>query len=732
MEKVIPYLKKNMILALRSLRYNGRRYVPFFIAVIISELCFGVLFCVNGFAAREEKRIAAGEYDYHIEYYGMTESQAAYLHNYSSAISKGAIYSVVESLPSGTVDGEEVYNVRILLRGDLQANFKQFRRGVLATALSFGNDSVTYYLTPLFTGVKSGNNALTLRLMLIFSAVTLLLLTALYIVRINNFRFEYGIYMTCGADFRKLTENSAFEMLGIVLVSYLPSMAVSTAVASLLCRGLAVARPVGWLLTLLITALISFVSVIFPMFVVSRIYPAKNIAAADNSNYVVSPRRSAELLGGGTGRYQRLSFVRFRKYFMRATAAAASFAVCASVLYYTSFIARAENDAPGAQFVLTFRDGTVYDGDCAEQLATFPDISAVNKVLKKNAAVMNAALAFGKGKILPFAEGFVGYSGDGYSRYTNTADFSPADEEVIKWLSRFDYDGDLSLGLSDGWCIISQNRYNRRVMNVKPGDEIYIAAADEQPREGTKFMRSELDMLEGDKLLRAKLDYYSYSYRTLKVAAVLKDLPTSGMIPVYVSPGDWRDIAGPAVYTRLELYCDDGADLEKLDRELRQWASIYGGITVRNTHFAAEREIERAQHRPGMLAALGILTAVSAPVLWFFSETVFYGKRRDEFLILSWFGGTDREIRSIHLADAGAFALISTVFTALFSAAGIGISYRAANFAAGTSLYHAFRFPWVLYLVILLLTAVGSAAAVIISYVALRRSSAAGDLTDDN
>ncbi|MBO4413807.1 MAG: hypothetical protein J5830_03790 [Clostridia bacterium] len=731
MEKAISYLKRNMTLALRSLRYNGRRYIPFFIAVVISQLCFGVLFVVNGFAAREEKRIAANEYDYHVEYYGMTESQVAYLHNYSSAVSKGAIYTVVEALPSGTVDGEEVYNVRILLKKDIETNFKQFRRGVLATALSFGNDSVSYYLTPLYTGVKSGNNALTLRLMLIFSAVTLLLLTALYIVRINNFRFEYGIYMTCGADFRKLTEGSAFEMLLIVAVCYLPSMAVSTAVSSLLCGGFAVARPVGWLLTLLLTALISFLSVIFPMFVTSRIYPVKNISAADNSNYAASPRRSAELLGCGTGKYQRLSFVRFRKYFLRATAAAASFAVCASVLYYTSFIARAENDAPGAQFTLTFRDGTVYDEECSSQLATFPEIGAVNKVMIRNAAVLNTAVAFGKGKILPFADGFVGYSGDGYSKYTDTVDFSPTDPEVINWLSRYSCDGDLSLALSEGWCIVVQNRFNRRVMNVKPGDEICIAVAGE-PREGTKVTKSELDLLTGEKLLQAKLKYYSYSYRTLKVAAVLKDVPTFEMIPLYLSESDWRDIAGAGEYTRVELYCDESADIEKLDRELREWASIYGGITVKNTHYAAEKEIEQAQHRPQMLAALGILTAVAAPVLWFFSETVFYGKRRDEFLILSWFGGTDREVRRIHISDACAFAAISTAFTAVFSAIGIAVSYRIANFIAGESLYHTFRFPTALYLIMLLLTAVGSAAAVITSYFALRRSSAAGDLTDDN
>ena len=194
-------------MALRSLRYNKRRYIPFFIAVILSQLCFGTLFSVNGYAAKEEKRIIGQEYDYHIEYSGFSESQVSYLYNYSTAVSRGAIYTLVEYLPSGTADGVTVYSVRIFFRGNAEANYKQFRRGVLAAALSLGDGQISYYLTPLFTGAGGGNNAATLRLALIFSAVTLLMLTVLYIIRINNFRFEYGIYMTCGADFRRLTEG---------------------------------------------------------------------------------------------------------------------------------------------------------------------------------------------------------------------------------------------------------------------------------------------------------------------------------------------------------------------------------------------------------------------------------------------------------------------------------------------------------------------------------------------
>ncbi len=205
-----------------------------------------------------------------------------------------------------------------------------------------------------------------------------------------------------------------------------------------------------------------------------------------------------------------------------------------------------------------------------------------------------------------------------------------------------------------------------------------------------------------------------------------------------MSASDYREITssvnegGDGLYSRVELYCEDGTDTEELDKDLRLWASVYGSITVKNTHAAAENRIEKAQHGPQMLAVLGVLTAVAAPLIWAFSETVFYGKRRDEFLLLAWLGGSGRDVRRIHLADAGLFALMSAVFTGVFTLIGIRAAYRIANFTSGTSVYHVFRFPAALYLTAVLLAAIGSAAAVIVSYINLERSSAAGDLTDDN
>ena len=116
---------------------------------------------------------------------------------------------------------------------------------------------------------------------LLVTALSVALVTALYNIRINHYRFEYGIYMTFGADFRRLMSVCVWEMLVVAAVVYVPaviaSWLISLAVykASGLSYSYNAAAP---LLVLLFSLLVSVLSVCVPVWRLSRRTPRSNIS----------------------------------------------------------------------------------------------------------------------------------------------------------------------------------------------------------------------------------------------------------------------------------------------------------------------------------------------------------------------------------------------------------------------------------------------------------------------
>ena len=60
-------------------------------------------------------------------------------------------------------------------------------------------------------------------------AVGVVIILLLYNIRINHFKFTYGIYMSYGADFRKLFSTSIWEIIAVSTVTFLPAAAASVA-----------------------------------------------------------------------------------------------------------------------------------------------------------------------------------------------------------------------------------------------------------------------------------------------------------------------------------------------------------------------------------------------------------------------------------------------------------------------------------------------------------------------
>ena len=79
---------------------------------------------------------------------------------------------------------------------------------------------------------------------LIWLAFSIFMMVILFLIRLDHFKFIYGIYMTCGADFTKLMGAAGGEVVTITALTWLPA----TLIGVLIAGALYVPKGVGlWL-----------------------------------------------------------------------------------------------------------------------------------------------------------------------------------------------------------------------------------------------------------------------------------------------------------------------------------------------------------------------------------------------------------------------------------------------------------------------------------------------------
>ncbi|MBQ0102351.1 MAG: ABC transporter permease [Firmicutes bacterium] len=714
-------IKSSIRTAYKSIKFNFRQFIPFFCIIFFLQVGVGVILSVKNRSDAYEKNIIRDEYRVHLVLYNLNDAQLVTVRKYGYDNNNASIYRIAEEQQVLDRFDDRRTDVRISLIGDdAKEQYKLFKARYFGLILSYGDgEPLSYYETPALKEKTSGSALFSGLSLFLFLLLSFGLLTAIYTIRINNYRFEYGIYMACGADYRKLIENSVSENWVLSFFSFLPALAVWTAVSSVIC-GKFFFPTFGIILAdILLSSTLSALSVLLPMLVVSKIYPLQHITAADNSNYVVSPRRSRDLLKAGFGVYQRLSVFRFRKYYVRIIACACAFTVAACAVYYGSYIGQEDMSRPYPSFTLSFGGSLDYDPEVSEQLRGFEGVKMTFKKQSEVGGYFNSHLAV-KDADATLGSDFVGCPGLGKNAVCHDRmEYTAFDREVLDYVSQFDVDGEPEKALEGGYVVICPSRYNSKQLEIKPGDKVYIAVSFTE-KEGAEVSKGELNMLSDERLLRAELEIYDYRYKEMTVAAVINDMPTGENMPVYMCDADFKEITGKEVaYRSVDVYCDGSMtkdDIETLEKKIKNWAGVFGDVSVTPTHLAADLEIEKGIRIPDVLKATGIVLACCAPVIWFFSETVFYEKRRNEAQLLSFLGAENREIKKIYVSDALVNALISFAVTAAFSSLSVAVMHAAANRIAGEAMYYRFSYPVVLITAMSLSSALISAAAVMIAY----------------
>ena len=320
--------------AFRSVTKNWKEYICFYLAALVMTAGFWTVALCTEANMHAAKSAVAEAYDYHIEVAMLNNEQYANLDQqlqYQIERENEFIesyYWVNEGKP--LLDG--TYSCRIVLDETfgLEMAFEEVYDDMIRRV---STDRREIRFSPLYTFREDFGTPYTVQfwtVSLIWFAFSVFMMVILFLIRLDHFKFIYGVYMTCGADFPGLMGAAGGELVTVTVLTWIPSALIGALIAGILYipRGVGLWLSVKAILVPLLGSLIAvFASVWFPMRRMSSQPPVKHLRAGDNTNLVSSPRRSFFLFGESfPGKYELYGFWRMRKYYIRLVISAVLFA----------------------------------------------------------------------------------------------------------------------------------------------------------------------------------------------------------------------------------------------------------------------------------------------------------------------------------------------------------------------------------------------------------------------
>ena len=320
MEFLFEYIKRNTKYAAKNVFLKFKEYIPFFAAIFIIECVFFTIFVTTASNSRNITDELSSKFDYDIVVSGLTENESTALQNslYYPSFTKDRDFDKFWIKQAPAEEGGD-FRFYVNMREDRE--YESFISQYIGPYIT--SDRVIVDLSPLYQYESSSNmmsESPNLLLIIAMCLISTVAVAAIYSVRLNNQKFMYAVYMTFGADLKRLISTAVFEMMLIGIICFIPSALLTYLFAYLAYKPfeVAVVFEAKMVLKVLISILvISIAGVYFPMKITSRKPPIELIVSSDNSNHVISPRRSFDLLGKKyPSHYESLSFWRFRKYYL--------------------------------------------------------------------------------------------------------------------------------------------------------------------------------------------------------------------------------------------------------------------------------------------------------------------------------------------------------------------------------------------------------------------------------
>ena len=695
--------------AFRSVTKNWKEYICFYLAALVMTAGFWTVTLCSEANLHAAQKAVAEEFDYHIEVALLDNEQYANLDQW-------LIYELQrenEYLESYYwVNGGEplldgTYSCRILL--DTTPGMQEARQNVqdgILSRITAGRRDVR--LSPLYTFERDYGAPYTVQLWvssLIWLALSILMLVVLFLIRLDHFKFIYGIYMTCGADFTTLMGAAGGELLTITALTWLPGALVGGTVAGLLYipKGVGLWFSVATVLIPLLGGVVAVIaSVWFPMRRMSAQPPVRHLQAGDNTGLVSSPRRSFFLFGESfPGKYELYGFWRMRKYYIRLVISAVLFAAFFISGLYIADMKTYHNNLDPYEYSLAYRPSNYYEepeteedeiiGDepwvpsdeQAEMIRYdvelfLPEVEAVPGVshaewdVSLSGGFALSHLLLTSGQLFDSGDYTVASTeraSEGFrwamNNYAYTAvDQTWIDNMIRHGLATFEGDPYAVLTTPNG-VIVSEEVYNKKTYDFKPGDRIVVAVCEEP---------GPMPLITDPKqLLREQIKQYDFRYETFTVCAVVSGLNSGSTITFGVTDSTYTALTGrPAACTELKIYMEKGTDMDTVraaEGKLRRAVSSFSDWLVTPTGNYFETGVKSLKNDSAVILTLAVCLLLISPMVWYFSQIMFYRKRRNEFAVLHALGAPDSAFAKLHRLAGGVLsgaAFLVTVPLSLF------------------------------------------------------------------
>lgn len=692
MEELWYKLKRNLARSYKSIRFSWRQYASFFAAIFLMQSFFWLIMLTQDAQAEQLRRNAGENYDYHIAVGGLNQDQAIQLQNGAFVVFlSDQLYEIVRVDEHPNVYGGISYTVYCRITAEpLEQKLGTFERKHLNPLLANADSPALIRVdrSPLLTLEEdiAEQRAPYLVITAIFALVAVLVLMLLYNIRINHFKFLYGIYMSFGADYKKLLYTAAWELITVSLMTLGPALVFAALVRLILCLTLDGVFAISlWTIPIvfILNLVIIFAAVALPMRVVSARRPVDLLAAEDNGNLVSSPRRSFRLFGQRfPDRYALCSIWRFRTYYIRLLLSSVIFAAISISVLYVGTMYTDNRDADRVPYVIETESKKQFIS--SEFALAVSQIEGVDRVeytfnlgglpsredhllIPSNRVKANASRYYVRNEVQgssATATVMSGYRATNNAEYTiiNEATIAALEQQAAASGGKITIEGDLRAAMTTpGTVVVSDSIYNARRFTIKPGDKLQLALYRNYTRKIDDHLTRELDVL------RQQLRWYNFDYVELTVGAVVHGLPAERNIMLGMSQNDCETILGlsPAI-KRLDIVTDptlDDAALDKIDDRMNALFAYYDEYVVTTERVYEEADLERRMGIAPLLGIVAVMVLIFFPLVCFFSQFLFYFKRNKEFSILLAIGGVNEEIHRLHRIDGVLVSAVNFILT---------------------------------------------------------------------
>lgn len=654
--------------AAKSVLINYKEYVGIYIAIIVVQLLLGV-WTMSAFTNyHSNNQLFEDNYKYDVL---ITDS----------SISLKDMMGVFRADKSMVTDyGMHGDALGVSIKSGTLENFKK---------IYLDKNNADYTVTPYYayhTEMQSEILITSLIIGVFTFGVCVLILSVIHSVRTNHYRFQYGIYMAFGADRKMLCRLVAQELFTINTLLLVPSAVVSYLLLFLIYvfKGVTVLFTLPQIilyvvLTYLVVTLASGSSIGGLFFK----YPVALISAADNSHFVSSPRRSFNIFGKNIPlKYELYSVWRFRKYILKLVSGAVAFSVIFVTIVYCANMVLAENNAPADEYTIKFNNSTYVEAqrekantEAIDIINNISDLSQVEKIdfeqskgfkyLYDHVLLKSNNVSFGTSITVSSQERI----SEGYTKAINNCRYVCVDS-----LALANYEKAYAVEYLDGCdaqsfeeredlVVVSEGLFGVKCFDFSPGDKIIIA--DKREGGAIPVVSDPLEVLN-QQILNFNFDYKEYT-----VGAVIHDTDASQSIIIGLNQDNFYDFTHEKrAISKLNVSFKNGlslAEISEAHSSVDKYMSNYESWSVQNHDAAINSYVDEKIDLPALLYLLSALVLVICPLIWIFSQTMFFKKREPEFRTLGYIGVGMKEIFGIHIVSGILIFVLGFVLNFAFS-----------------------------------------------------------------